>query len=507
MIDMKPVIIGIAGSLRNARWGAGSKEIVNELLQCSTEAELKQYLIDQGELHLEHFIKSNESRGIDFSELSKTISKSTGNRGLSNTEIALAAALWASAQSGCEIKHISLNEYFPNSGIVRRAEELKDLLKSADGFLVSTPVYLGDRSSLVQDLVNFIRTDAQLYTELQNKVYAGIAVGAKRNGGQETALMYQLLDMINMGLLGVGSDGDTVAQYGGTGYAGDVGTMARDEYGLLLSMGTGLRIAQVAHLVKLGKTACLQGKVRVMFWVLQDKHKKALNFVRDLTNKFSEHIEAKIFDLTDEYMSRCLACDICPTGIGLDSEYRCFVKSNRDIMNKLHQDFLEQDAIIPVAYSSDNLEGMTSNYQRFIERTRYLRRANYTIADLVTAPLVLEDIGTLENMHVRMVSAFLRHIPILTEPMVAYLQDGKLLNYAQISDKFSRFIDKAKLLTIGRLVNTVSSGKIPDYQYNPVGYIISAEKIKQDLENELRQQAVEDRLNRAIQDARLRIGS
>lgn len=504
---MKPVIIGVAGSLRNARWGAGSQEIVKELLQCSTESELKQYLIDQGDLHLEEFIKSNDSRGIDLADIAKSISKSTGKRGLSNTEIALAAALWAAAKSGCEIQHISLNEYFPNSGIVRRAAELKEILKSADGLLVSTPVYLGDRSSLVQDLVNFIRTDAELHADLQHKVYAGIAVGAKRNGGQETALMYQLLDMLNIGLLGVGSNGDTVAQYGGTGYAGDVGTMAKDEYGLWLSMGTGLRIAQVANLMKLGKTACLQGKVRVMFWVLQDREQKALNFVRELTHKFSDRIEAQIFDLTDEYMSRCLGCDICPTKIGLDSEYRCFVQNHRDALNKLHQNFLDQDAIIPVAYSSDNLPEMTSNYQRFIERTRYLRRANYTIADLVTAPLVLEEIGTLENMHVRMVSAFLRHIPILTEPMVGYLQDEKLVNSTQISDKFERFIERAKLATIGRLVNIVNSGKIPEYQYNPCGYIISAEKSQQDLELLGRNHAANHRFNRALQDAHLRVYS
>ena len=51
---------------------------------------------------------------------------------------------------------------------------------------------------------------------------------AKRNGGQETTLVYQLIDMINLNMLGVGNDSASTSQYGGTVVAGDVGTMAKE---------------------------------------------------------------------------------------------------------------------------------------------------------------------------------------------------------------------------------------------------------------------------------------
>ena len=43
--------------------------------------------------------------------------------------------------------------------------------------------------------------------------------GAKRNGGQETALIYQLVDFINLGMLGAGNDSQRLS---GTIVAGDV---------------------------------------------------------------------------------------------------------------------------------------------------------------------------------------------------------------------------------------------------------------------------------------------
>ena len=38
-------------------------------------------------------------------------------------------------------------------------------------------------------------------------------------------MIYQLHDMMDLGFLGVGNDYETTSQYGGTGHAGDIGTM------------------------------------------------------------------------------------------------------------------------------------------------------------------------------------------------------------------------------------------------------------------------------------------
>jgi multimeric flavodoxin WrbA len=207
-------------------------------------------------------------------ELYKNLKKNSGDSGLSNSETALAAALWEVVQSGCEIDHISLSEFFLASGKVRNADILKNKLMESDGILVSGPVYFGDRSSLLQNMINFILDDEQLQENLNNKIYAGIAVGAKRNGGQETSLVYNLYDFVRLGMLGVGNDSDTTSQYGGTCHAGDVGTAHKDDYGIGTSLGTGRRLAEV---VKFNcSDAVLKDGAKILFLILQDKDNVAL---------------------------------------------------------------------------------------------------------------------------------------------------------------------------------------------------------------------------------------
>ena len=133
----------------------------------------------------------------------------------------------------------------PN-GTNKNLDQLKEKLINADGLIVSGPVYFGDRGSLSQSFLELIQRDLELQDAVSGKLYAGIAVGAKRNGGQETTLIYQLFDFLSLGMLGVGNDSDTTAQYGGTGLAGDVGTMHADDYGLATSIGTGRRISTLA---------------------------------------------------------------------------------------------------------------------------------------------------------------------------------------------------------------------------------------------------------------------
>ena len=47
--------------------------------------------------------------------------------------------------------------------------------------------------------------------------------------------------------------------------------------------------------------------------------------------------------------------------------------------------------------------GLQSQYQEFIERTRYLRRGDYVFSDMLCAPLVLEELGVCDNMQIRMI--------------------------------------------------------------------------------------------------------
>ncbi len=79
---------------------------------------------------------------------------------------------------------------------------------------------------------------------------------------------------------------------------------------------------------------------------------------------------------------------------------------------------------------------MQSNYQRFIERTRYLRRGDYVFSDWLCAPLVIEELGANENMHIRLLTSMLRHHTIMVKPMISYTQAGKDLNFDEVTEHF-----------------------------------------------------------------------
>ena len=90
---MKPIILGIAASLRNARWGAGNRQLVESLKEIKNKEDLFNFLSQESELHLENFIQAGRKEGKDFVEMYKNLKRNTGNKGLSNSETALSAAL------------------------------------------------------------------------------------------------------------------------------------------------------------------------------------------------------------------------------------------------------------------------------------------------------------------------------------------------------------------------------------------------------------------------------
>lgn len=502
---MTPRILGLAASLRNARWGRGNETLIRDLESIETEDALKSYLVEQSDLHLENFVSAGRDRGLGFDDLYKNLKSLKGDRGLSNSEVALAAGLWAARNHGAEIEHVSLAEHFPASDRARDLDVLKERLRAADGILVSGPVYFGDRGSLAQSLVDLIRDDDELRADLADRVYAGIAVGAKRNGGQETTLIYQLLDMLHCGLFGVGNDSDTTSQYGGTGHAGDVGTMGRDDYGLQTAMGTGRRIAKIARIARAGRDNGLVGPLRVMLWVLQDRDGEAQRNVRRVLAASGRPIELTVVDATEGHVNRCIACDICPTNVDVDQTYRCIIKSGRDSFSDWHDSFLDQDLVVPVVYSAGDRSRLSTNYQTFIERTRYLRRGDYVLGDVVTAPFVLQDLGVHEHLDVRLVTSMIRHHTVVGDPVVGYLRGGELLNADDIDTRVAGLLDRSRALTAGRLRTFLDQQHAEVCRYNPVGYVLSAEKDREDEKLRLREEMQEDRRRRQRADALRRL--
>lgn len=478
-----PRLLGLAASLRNSRSSADNESFCRELASQPDEATLLEFLKAHSEPH--------PDRGR-----------------LSNSEIGLATGLWAAAHAGSEIAWLRLSDFFTTGSGHRNLSELRDAIRATDGILLSTPVYFGDRSSLAGDFLNFLNRESDLKQDIIGKVAGGIAVGAKRNGGQETTLIYQLSDLLETGFLGVGNDSDTTAQYGGTGHAGDIGSLLKDQYGLWTAQGVGRRLAHVAGLLKLGLQTQLQGKLRLLFLVLQDHENQAIDLVHDLCKANSSSVDVTILNLTENRLKRCLACGTCPTRVDLDSAYTCKVAGERyDDMASLHAEYLDQDAIIPVVYSAVDTSLVRSRYHTFMERSRYLRRGDYLFSDRLVAPLVIEELGSRHHLDLRLLTSWIRHHTVVTRPLMLHRQGDTWLNLEELKSQFSRMLRRAETLTAGRLQIFRNGGSPGVTRYNPVGYVLPNTGEDERKLMQARDAKVCERNERAMRDAQERLAT
>ena len=284
-------------------------------------------------------------------------------------------------------------------------------------------------------------------------------------------------------MLGVGNDSATTAQYGGTAVAGDVGTLADDDYGIKTSIGTGHRIATVGKMLARAEGQVVKDKVRVDVWLLQDTddhrgRKMMERFAREIEDRVAE-INIRINDYSNEEIHRCIACDLCPTSMAPTEVYRCIINAKTDLFKRRHRELLENDAILIAAYSPSDRSRFHSNYQRFIERTRYLRRDDYALGDRLVAPMVISEINSRQNLHVRTLTSFVRHHTVLHHPVIGMEYQGQILNWETMLEQGESFARNAIRLTAGRLMTAKDrAGGSP---YNPVGYVISAEKHRQNV--------------------------
>src|SRR5262245_57487921 len=450
-------VLGVSCSLRNARYGQGSDRLIAEVRALADEAHLGAYLETQTKIRLDDFIAAGRGEDLSFDEIYRRLRKSRNDRGLSNSEAALVAGLWGACQSGADIAHCGLGDYFPMTGNAVNLDDLRERVLRSDAILISGPVYFGDRGSVAQECIDFLYNDRACAAHVRDRVYGGIAVGAKRNGGQETTLIYQIIDATNMNMLAVGNDTETTSQYGGTAVAGDVGTFHSDGYGIKTSIGTGRRVARVGRMLDLGrKHHQTLDKVRINIWLLQDmpNHRG-----RDLMLKLATELtaaqpkmEIRVLDFTEETIYRCIACDICPIRVGGPTEYRCIIKADKDLFHSRHTELIEADAILIGAYSPIDRHDARSVYQRFTERTRYWRRDEYLIGDRLVAPFVISEIGANQNLHIRMLTSFLRHHTVLHHPLIGMEFKGEVLNWKMLFDQALSFGQNAQALTAGRVL-------------------------------------------------------
>lgn len=500
---MKPRILGLSASLRHARSRKGARDLLKEIAALEDIDALYRFVEEQAKIHLDQFVEAGRADGVPFDDLYRKLRGMGGTRGLSNSEICLAAALWAAQSQGAELNHIPLGDHFPADGRSRDLEALKQALRDADAVLLASPVYFGDRSSLSQRFIEMIRADHQLRRSLAGKVYAGISVGAKRNGGQETTLIYQMLDMLNLGLLAVGNDSETTSQYGGTAHAGDVGTAAKDRYGIDTSMGAGRRIARVAAQLKAASGAGLADRPKIGVWLLQDRNQEMATRLKPLLEAIEAPAELAFHDVTGQTIRPCLACDICPTHVGPDNEYRCIISKAGDGLKQLHDVLLQPDVLVPAMYSPVDRSGLKSVYQEFMERTRYLRRGDYVFTDRLVVPLVFAEVGADEHLDIRMMTSFIRHHTVLCKPVVGLIHEGTLINEKDVAAGLEQAVAEGRRLLAGRLASV--SLNHASTAYNPVGYVLAQAKDHEAQTMTARDRAIRDRHRKLAEQARRRL--
>lgn len=476
-------ILGLSASLRNGRLGFGAKALTDEIRKLSSKTELVEFIVSQTKLRSEEYMEAGRKDGKPFDEIYKSLRRLSSKQGLSNSEAAVTCALWGAAQNGAEIEYLSLADHFRTSGEVSNKEALNRALIEADGIVLSTPVYFGDRSSLAQSFLEYCLENKEISRAIEGKVYGGLTVGAKRNGGQETTLIYQMLDMVNANMLAVGNSSETTSQYGGTAVAGDIGTFGSDEYGINTCIGTGARVAEVAEILDAGKSIQMRGKIKLHLWLLQDdKNGDGKDFFTNWSKTMMEErddVEIKIWDIAEENVARCIACDVCPIDIGSKEDYRCIISSKSDFFKCNHAELLEADAVLLCAYSPEDKSEIISNYQQFIERTRYIRRDNYLFSNLLFSPFVVSELNARQNLHLRMITSGVRHNTVIHHPLIGMLHKGGVINEESLKMASTSFIDKANQIVAGRIARNSDSKDA----YSPLGYKISKDKAVADAQS------------------------
>ncbi|MHB1702959.1 MAG: flavodoxin family protein [bacterium] len=130
--------------------------------------------------------------------------------------------------------------------------KIGQMLIDSDGLIVATPVYFGGITSLLKVFIERTRIYRHNNFSFANKVFGAISVAGRRNGGQETAIIELYIAFVRHGMIIV-NNGQGTSQYGGTVWAGSSGEANHDHWGLLTCQNVGIRVTEIARLIKAGK--------------------------------------------------------------------------------------------------------------------------------------------------------------------------------------------------------------------------------------------------------------
>ena len=156
------------------------------------------------------------------------------------------------------------------------ASEMIQKMVEADGLIVGSPVYFGSMTATLKSLLerclklNRMKKqsdsmeslayeavkDEEVLFPLRNKVGGALSVGGVQSGGQERVIIdihgfFLLNDVIVVTDGGIRTP-EVHPHFGGVGIARGKKQVEKNAYGIATSKSVGLRVAEVAKLIKLG---------------------------------------------------------------------------------------------------------------------------------------------------------------------------------------------------------------------------------------------------------------
>jgi multimeric flavodoxin WrbA len=485
-----PTVVGIAGSIRN-RAGLEAVEGVDETVSGET-------LLDE--------IRGLEDRDIYHDEFLGEIKPRIQALAQSDTQVitnsdALVLTALYGAKGTADVEfhkltdYVGLDQSYADTHIDSRDfAPLVDVLERADGIILGSPVYFGDRSSLVHSFINF----AAERDLLQDMVVGTVSCGSKRNGGQETTNIYALFENLTHGAIIVGN-GPKTCQYGGTGWGGDIGDVATDDFGLETSMGTGLRISSVAQTVAASRSITEREadqetpdpfKVGVLVTRENDGYLQA-TLQQKIDEIDVEGVEFNVIDFTQAFIQACIGCDVCPTPGKVEEitdegqDYKCIIDEDLDAdrwseddLQDLHHQLMANDALVVAAMDTGD-DGIADVYQALLERTRYIRRDDWRLHNVPLAAYVVKTPGRPSTFPIKIMTSWMRHNTIVHPPIVHTTFDldadapidqttaAELETYynQKSTDRLERFVESA------RRISAASNLLGPDtLSYKATGY-------------------------------------
>ena len=340
-----------------------------------------------------------------YDEAYTLIYKMASERRVCNTEGIMIASAAGVRSQGSFVQTIRLNEFFPVNTRKPQPdpELLSELTSQSQGIIIASPVYFGDRSSMVEAFLRLIAQQGEL--PLAGKVVGVNSVGAKRNGGQESTNILGLQDCLALGANVLGN-GPPTSQYGGTAIAGDVGTILDDNFGLQTSFGVGKRVALMSAVPAESQPGTTEPRVLIIYTSSPDKEVSSW-----MEKALPSGMRVKEVSLDQFSINRCRGCSPCPQAQTMNRDFPCI---QNDDMVELRSKILAADGILLVGVFRGKRD--LGHYQIFTERTRFIRRNHFEIANLPTGVIQFCDLPGDNFFSIRATNFLLRHNTMIVGP-------------------------------------------------------------------------------------------